>query len=84
MSLTTWSLPLSVDNGTSAALSATSVVTGSDPRAVSLFVRVNRSALLRVGLLVDLCSWLSVNDVRVFVSRLLECVEAGYMCPAFT
>lgn len=72
-----WSSPLSVDNGTSAALSVTSAVTGLDPKAGSLFVRVSRSVLLRVGLLVGRCSWLFVSDVRVFVSRLLGCVKAA-------
>jgi hypothetical protein len=79
MSLMIWLLLLSVDNGTSAALSVTSAVTGLDPRAASLFVRASRNVLLRVGLLVDLCSWQFVNDVRVSVLRLLGCVEERHI-----
>ena len=72
----------SEDNGTSAALSATSAATGLDPRAASSSAKVSRSVLPKAVSLVGLCSWLSVNDARVSVSRLLGCVERNLRHPA--
>lgn len=66
----------------SAALSATSAATGLDPRAASLFAKVSRNVLPKAVSLVGPCSWLSVNDAKVSVSRLLGCVERNLRCPA--
>lgn len=71
----TSSSPPSEANGTIAALCVTSAAMDLALRAVSSFVRVNRSAQRRVVSSEALFNLLSANGARGSVSRRLGCVD---------
>lgn len=75
MSWTRLSSPQLAASGTNAASIVTSVVMGLVRRADSSFVKASPSEQLRVASSVVPSNWLSVRDVKVFVSRRLGCAR---------